>query len=101
MKNLYHNLIDKYTNQINDLTIMIKNKDNLINVLKEKEMENINNVKSIIKSKSCSALKFENHDMINENITKLINDNKENKMKIELLNDKIRSMGEIEKNIRN
>ena len=42
-------------------------------------------------------MKFDGSEYINENISKLITDNEENKMRIELLNDKIRSIDEIEK----
>ena len=49
------------------------------------------------KSNSCSYLKLEGSDFISENLTKLLNDNEENKVKIEYLNDKIKTMKEIEK----
>ena len=57
-KELYHNQVDTYANQINDLSLIIKNKDNLINALKEKEMENLQNEKiKLNKSKSCAVMK--------------------------------------------
>ena len=97
---LYHNQIETYIQQINDLSVIIKNKDTLINALKEKEIENLDKEKIILtKSKSCSIMKFNNNNdqFWNENIKKLMNDNKENKLQIELLNDKFKSLDEIEK----
>jgi transcription-repair coupling factor (superfamily II helicase) len=95
-KKLYHNQVDIYISQINNLSAIIKNKDNLINALKVKEMEDIENENiTLNKSKSCTAMKFESTDF-NGNIIKLINDNKENKMRIELLNDKLKSINKIE-----
>ena len=80
--NIYHNQIDTYINQINDLSKIIKNKDNLINALKEKEM----NIKQDNKS-----LNKNDNDFYNENMKKLIDDNKKNKLRIELLNDKLKT----------
>ena len=92
--NLYRNQVDQYTNQINELNTIIKHKDGIINNLKS---DNINNDKFLNKSSSYSMMKFDGSEYINENISKLITDNEENKMRIELLNDKIRSIDEIEK----
>jgi len=92
--NLYRNQIDQYSHQINELNTIIKHKDNIINNLKS---ENLNNDKFLNKSSSYSMMKFDGGEYINENISKLITDNEENKMRIELLNDKIRSIDEIEK----
>ena len=90
--NLYKNEAEQYSNQINELNTIIKHKDNMINNLK---IENINNEKLLNKSSSCSMLKFEGSEYINENLSKLITDNEENKMKIELLNNKIKSFDEM------
>ena len=92
--NLYRNQVDQYTNQINELNTIIKHKDGIINNLKS---DNINTDKFLNKSNSYSMMKFDGSEYINENISKLITDNEENKMRIELLNDKIRSIDEIEK----
>ena len=92
--NLYKTQLDQYSHQIGELNTIIKHKDNIINNLKQ---ENLNNEKNINKSSSCSMMKYDGNEYINENISKLINDNEENKMKIELLNDKIKSIDEIEK----
>ena len=92
--NLYHNQSEQYNQQINELNTIIKHKDNIISNLKS---ENLSGEKLINKSNSCSVMKFEGNDYINENISKLITDNEENKLKIELLNDKIKSIDEIEK----
>ena len=92
--NLIRTQIDQYSHQINELNTIIKHKDTIINNLKS---ENLNQEKFLNKSSSCSMMKFEGNDYINENISKLITDNEENKMKIELLNDKIKSIDEIER----
>jgi hypothetical protein len=76
------------------LNTIIKHKDNIINNLK---VENSNNEKLLNKSSSCSMMKLDGSEFINENITKLISDNEENKMKIELLNNNMKNFYEIEK----
>ena len=91
---LYRNQVDQNTRQISELNTIIKHKDNIINNLKT---ESINNDKFLNKSGSCSMMKFDGSEYLNENISKLITDNEENKMRIELLNNKIKSIDEIEK----
>ena len=83
--NLKHIQIEQNSKQISDLNQIIQHKENLINTLKNKEVE----VDKIFlnKSNSLSVIKLESSDFISENITKLINDNEENKIKIEYLND--------------
>ena len=92
--NLFRSQVDQYSHQITELNTIIKHKDNIINNLKA---ENLNNEKFLNKSSSCSMMKFDGSEYINENISKLITDNEENKMKIELLNDKLKSIDEIER----
>ena len=92
--NLIRNQVDQYSKQIKELNTIIKHKDSIINSLKA---ENLNNEKMLNKSSSCSMMKFDGSEYINENISKLISDNEENKMKIELLNDKLKSIDEIER----
>ena len=93
--NLKHIQIEQNSKQISDLNQIIQHKENLINTLKNKEVE----VDKIFlnKSNSLSVIKLESSDFISENITKLINDNEENKIKIEYLNEKIRTIRDIEK----
>ena len=85
---------DQNSHQLSELNTIIKHKDNIINNLKT---ETLNNDKFLNKSSSCSMMKFDGSEYINENISKLITDNEENKMKIELLNDKLKSIDEIER----
>ena len=92
--NLYRNQINQYTRQITELNTIIKHKDNIINNLKS---ETLNNDKFLNKSSSYSTVKYDGSEYINENISKLITDNEENKMRIELLNNKMKSIDEIEK----
>ena len=93
--NLFKNEIEQYTNQISELNNIIKHKDNIISNLKS---ENLNNDKLLNKSSSCSMIKLnETNEYFNENISKLISDNEENKLKIELLNDKIKNIDKMEK----
>ena len=91
---LYRNQVNQYTRQITELNTIIKHKDNIINNLKS---ETLNNDKFLNKSSSYSTVKYDGSEYINENISKLITDNEENKMRIELLNNKMKSIDEIEK----
>jgi len=91
---LYKSQVEQCNHQINELNNIIKHKDNIINNLKA---ENLNNEKLLNKSSSCSMMKLDGSEFINENLSKLITDNEENKMKIELLNNKIKTFDEIEK----
>ena len=93
--NLYKNQVEQCNHQINELNNIIKHKDNIINNLKS---ENLSNEKLLNKSSSYSIIKLnETNEFFNENISKLISDNEENKIKIELLNDKIKNIDQIEK----
>ena len=92
--NLFRTQVDQYSHQVGELNTIIKHKDNIINNLK---LENLNNEKFLNKSSSVSMVKFDGSEYLNENISKLITDNEENKMKIEILNDKIKSIDEIER----
>ena len=93
--NLFRTQVDQYSHQIGELNTIIKHKDSIINSLKQENL--LGNEKNLNKSSSCSIMKFDGSEFLNENITKLITDNEENKMKIELLNDKIKSIDEIER----
>ena len=92
--NLFRTQIDQYSLQINELKTIIENKDIIINNLKTKYLSNN---KLLNKNSSNSIMKSNGSEYINENISKLITNNEENKKKIELLNDKIKSIDEIEK----
>ena len=85
--------LDQSTKQINDLKTILKHKENLINTLKAKEIEK----EKAFFNNSSSSLKFENSEYLSENITKLITDNEENRMKIDYLHDKMKAIDEIEK----
>ena len=92
--NLNNIQMEQNTRKINEMKIMIKYKDNLINTFKAKDdTEKI----FLNKSNSCSFMKFDNNETIGENLTKLLNDNEENRLKIELLNGKLKSIEEIKK----
>ena len=91
---LFRSQVEQYSHQINEMNTIIKHKDNIINNLKT---EFLNNEKLLNKSISTSMMKLDGSEFLNENISKLITDNEENKMKIELLNDKIKSIDEMEK----
>ena len=92
--NIFRTQVEQYSHQISELNTIIRHKDNIINNLKQ---ENLNNEKLLNKSSSCSMMKLDGSEFINENISKLINDNEENKMKIEILNNKIKNFDDIEK----
>ena len=104
--NLKNMEIEQKTKQINDLNQIIKHKENLIITLKskmeEKDKEKENDKLFINKSNSPSSIKLENNksyhnsDYINANLTQLLSDNEENKVKLEYLNDKIKNINDIE-----
>ena len=81
--------------QIQDLNKILQTKETMLNSLKTKDTES--DKLFLSKSNSCSYLKLEGSDFISENLTKLLNDNEENKVKIEYLSDKIKNMHQIEK----
>ena len=129
----YRVKIEEYTQKITDLFSTIKEKNNIINILKTKEdkkedinlkekelkicysQENLslnilnktsnnNNKEKEIKLKeeisnndNMVKNKKNNNEKINQSIDKLIIDNEENKMKIEMLNNKIKSFDNFEK----
>ena len=86
--------IEQNSKQIKDLKTIIQQKESLIKNLKSKEIET---EKMFFNKSSSSVMRFENSEFISENLTKLMNDNEENRMKIEYLNDKLKTIDEIEK----
>ena len=90
--NLNNIQIEQNRKQINEMKIIIQHKENLINTLKSKEIEK----EKAFFNNSNSSLKFENSEFVSDNITKLITDNEENKMKIDYLNDKLKTIDKIE-----
>ena len=87
--------LEQNTKQIQDLNKILQTKETMINSLKTKDTES--DKLFLSKSNSCSYMKLEGSDFLSENLFKLLNDNEENKMKIEYLHDKIKNMAEIEK----
>ena len=87
--------MEQSTKRIQDLNKMIQTKETMINSLKTKDTES--DKLFLSKSNSCSYMKLEGSDFISDNLTKLLNDNEENKVKIEYLSDKIKTMHEIDK----
>ena len=87
--------LEQNTKQIQDLNKILQTKETMINSLKTKDTES--DKLFLSKSNSCSYMKLEGSDFLSENLTRLLNDNEENKMKIEYLHDKIKNMAEIEK----
>ena len=62
--NLFRKEVEQYSNQISEFNTIIKHKDNIISNLK---LENLNNEKLLNKSSSCSMMKFDGSEYINEN----------------------------------
>jgi len=87
--------LEQNNKQIIDLNKILQSKETMINSLKTKDTESEKLFLS--KSNSYSYLKLEGSDFLSENLTRLLNDNEENKMKIEYLSDRIKNMHEIEK----
>ena len=97
--NLKQGKLDQSYRQINDLKIILKHKESIINTFKINLAEN--DRMSLNKSNSCSFMKFDTSDVISENLTKLLNDNEENRMKLEVLNNRLKSIDEIKKKYHN
>ena len=74
--------LEQSTKRIQDLNKMIQTKETMINSLKTKDTES--DKLFLSKSNSCSYMKLEGSDFISDNLTKLLNDNEENKVKIEI-----------------
>ena len=87
--------LEQNSKQIQDLNKMLQTKETMINSLKTKDTESDKLFFS--KSNSCSYMKLEGSDFISDNLTKLLNDNEENKMKIDYLSDKIKNMQQTDK----
>ena len=87
--------LEQNSKHIKDLNKILQTKETLINSLKTKDTESDKLLLS--KSNSCSYMKLEGSDFLSENLAKLLNDNEENKMKIEYINDKLKNMPQIEK----
>ena len=97
--NLKQGKLDQSYRQINDLKIILKHKESIINTFKMNIGEN--DRISLNKSNSCSFMKLDTSDVISENLTKLLNDNEENRMKLEVLNNRLKSIDEIRKKYHN
>ena len=87
--------LEHNSKQIQDLNKILQTKETMINSLKTKDTES--DKLFLSKSNSCSYMKLEGSDFLSENITKLLNDNEENKIKLDYLNSKIKNMNPIEK----
>ena len=96
--NLRQGKLDQSYKQINELKIILKHKESIINTFK---MKDENDRISLNKSNSCSFMKFDNSDVISENLSKLLNDNEETRMKLEVLNNRLKSIDEIRKKYHN
>ena len=91
--------IEQCSKQINELKTIIQKKENMINSFKSK----VNDDRlTLNKSNSISFMKFiDGNEILSENITKLINDNEENRMKIEVLNNRLKSIDDIKRKYNN
>ena len=83
--------IEQRAKQIEDLKSLIQHKENLINTIRIDDKTFLN------KSNSYSFVKLDGSEILSENLTRLINDNEDNRMKIEVLNNRMKSIAEIRK----
>ena len=91
--------IEQCSKQINELKTIIQKKENMINSFKSKANDDR---LTLNKSNSISFMKFiDGNEILSENITKLINDNEENRMKIEVLNNRLKSIDDIKRKYNN
>ena len=91
---IYKKQIEEYIKKIKELLIIIKNKDNYIKMLKKKLFENKENIrnKKYINDKNAKKGKT-----INKSVDKLIIENEENKKKINQIFEKIKDLGNFER----
>ena len=107
---IYKSQIEEYVQKIKDLLIIIKNKDNYIKLLKNKIIdvkENINNNQEnfiVVKTESnkennkdINNNNIRRNNFINKSVDKLIIENEENKKKIKQIFEKIKDLGNFEK----
>ena len=88
---IYKTQIDEYTKKIKELSLIIKNKDKYIKLLKSNNIED----KNINKDKSKKIVKKKKS--INKSVDKLLFENEENKKIINKIFEKINKLGNPEK----
>ena len=88
---IYKTQIDEYTKKIKELSLIIKNKDKYIKILKSNNIED----KNINKDKSKKIVKKKKS--INKSVDKLLFENEENKKIINKIFEKINKLGNPEK----
>ena len=101
----YRSQIEQYIQKITELYNTINQKNNVINLLQQKEPKNevkINYIQekfcfNFLRSNCDKEKKNNNTEKINQSIDRLIAENEENKMKIEMLNNKIKDFDNLEK----
>ena len=100
---IYKNQIEEYVKKIKELLSIIKNKDNYIKLLKakiissnniNKNRQNIQVYNQNIKNKNRNNIKEGN---INKSVDKLILENEQNKEKIKQIFERIKDLGNFEK----
>ena len=91
---IYKKQIEEYIKKIKELIIIIQNKDNYIKILKNKLFEKENIIKNKINSNDKN---IKQGKTINKSVDKLIIENEENKKKINQIFEKIKDLGNFEK----
>ena len=95
---IYKKQIEEYIKKIKELIIIIQNKDKYIKILKNKLFENKNNInknKENINNKNNKNI--QKGKAINKSVDKLIIENEENKKKINQIFEKIKDLGNFER----
>ena len=111
---IYRKQLEEYVKKIKDLILIIQNKDNYIKLLKKKMVVSKTNINSNLKvnienNKEQDNRKdnrqdnrlIKNGNLINKSVDKLIIENEENKKKINQIFERIKDLGNLEKEYKN
>ena len=107
---IYRKQVEEYIKKIKDLILIIQNKDNYIKLLKKKMVVSKTNINRNLKSSteinkdqdnSQENRIIKNGNLINKSVDKLIIENEENKKKINQIFERIKDLGNLEKEYKN
>ena len=107
---IYRKQLEEYVKKIKDLILIIQNKDNYIKLLKKKMVVSKTNINRNLNIKMNTENNKEqdnnnriikNGHLINKSVDKLIIENEENKKKINQIFERIKDLGNLEKEYKN
>ena len=107
---IYRKQLEEYVKKIKDLILIIQNKDNYIKLLKKKMVVSKTNINKNLKVSTENNKEQDNRpdnriikkgNLINKSVDKLIIENEENKKKINQIFERIKDLGNLEKEYKN